>query len=384
MVLSLLMLAFVIAFPFVLPFRAYMAGLSQAQSPRVAHFGFWTLMVLGTKQDKPLILEALKSPDYWIRKEAVYWLQRRLGKEAQAHITPSLLDQDGSVVIAALRSLAEIKTEKTYMVMLPLNHSWEWVRREAAQALGKIGDPEAVDRLIDVFRQELHPKVRWKAVEALGKIKDPRAAKVLTEALACADKNIFEAAKEGLKGLGPAAKEALVEAGTSGNPKIQLEVLMLLEGLDEELAQTIRVQARQQVGRRLMELEALEGKMPKGAVSGGEVELVNARRLYNSGGQTRALDLLNAALRLDPFYTDALVLRGQVYEELGYPEQAFADYESAFRVDSGRLDLLRRMGRISQDQNWPSRLQDVYETAEQLFEEEAKKWNGHEDFLWKD
>lgn len=61
-----------------------------------------------------------------------------------------------------------------------------YVRQEAAEALGKIGEKSAVDPLIVALKDE-NIDVRRKAVEALGKIGDPRAIDCLITAMK--DKN---------------------------------------------------------------------------------------------------------------------------------------------------------------------------------------------------
>jgi len=54
-------------------------------------------------------------------------------------------------------------------------------RRLAASALGKIGDSQAVQPLIDLLVTEIKPQVRQYAVKALGSIGDPRAIDLLTK-----------------------------------------------------------------------------------------------------------------------------------------------------------------------------------------------------------
>lgn len=53
------------------------------------------------------------------------------------------------------------------------------VRRLAASALGKIGDPRAVEPLLTLLARESKPQVRQYAIKALGKIGDPRARAAL-------------------------------------------------------------------------------------------------------------------------------------------------------------------------------------------------------------
>ena len=64
------------------------------------------------------------------------------------------------------------------------------VRRLAASALGKIGDPRAVEPLLTLLASESKPQVRQYAIKALGKIGDPKARAAL-ERIASAPQPIF-------------------------------------------------------------------------------------------------------------------------------------------------------------------------------------------------
>jgi HEAT repeat protein len=64
------------------------------------------------------------------------------------------------------------------------------VRRQAAEALGKISDPRAVEPLITTL-SDPDPLIRRQAIQALGKIKDPRAGKPLTEILIDTDEEPY-------------------------------------------------------------------------------------------------------------------------------------------------------------------------------------------------
>ncbi len=54
-----------------------------------------------------------------------------------------------------------------------LNHRNPDIQYEAAEALGEIRDPAAVESLAGVLNEEELSGVRWKAAEALGKIGKP-------------------------------------------------------------------------------------------------------------------------------------------------------------------------------------------------------------------
>ncbi len=66
-------------------------------------------------------------------------------------------------------------------------------------------------------------------------------------------------------------------------------------------------------------------------------------RAYNNAGVNyckqkqydQALKYCSKAISLNPRYTDALMTRGNVYDEIGEPYNALADYTSALLVDPG-------------------------------------------------
>jgi len=62
-----------------------------------------------------------------------------------------------------------------------LRHSDGNVRRLAASALGKIGDPQAVEPLLALLAAETKPQVRQYAIKALGRLRDLRATTMLEQ-----------------------------------------------------------------------------------------------------------------------------------------------------------------------------------------------------------
>ncbi len=74
------------------------------------------------------------------------------------------------------------------------------VRRSAANALGKLGDPRAVEPLIAVLDDQ--PLVREVTAKALGKIGDPRAVDALVQVLKDDKKSIRETAAKALGEIG--------------------------------------------------------------------------------------------------------------------------------------------------------------------------------------
>lgn len=83
------------------------------------------------------------------------------------------------------------------------------VRRRAALAAGRIGDPAAVDRLLDLLR-DAEPEVRQMSAFALGLIGERRAADALVKALADSDGKVRGRAAEALGRLGDGAHAEIV------------------------------------------------------------------------------------------------------------------------------------------------------------------------------
>ena len=88
------------------------------------------------------------------------------------------------------------------------------VAQTAAEALGKIGDPRAVEALITALKDEsVSDNVRQAAGEALGKIGDARAVEPLIAILKNGSSDVRQAAAEALGKVGDArAVEALITA----------------------------------------------------------------------------------------------------------------------------------------------------------------------------
>jgi HEAT repeat protein len=89
------------------------------------------------------------------------------------------------------------------------------VRADAAQALGQIGDPQAVAPLIAIIEDRDEDwGVRTKAAEALGKLRDRRATGPLVAALADMVSHVRLMAAVALGEIGdPAAEAALASTG---------------------------------------------------------------------------------------------------------------------------------------------------------------------------
>lgn len=88
----------------------------------------------------------------------------------------------GLVIFVCTASVGCSRTDHVQELIIKLNGRNIQLRRQAAQALGEIKDPRAVEPLIAALKDE-DSKVRMNTARALGEIKDPRAVRPLMVAL---------------------------------------------------------------------------------------------------------------------------------------------------------------------------------------------------------
>ncbi len=131
-------------------------------------------MIGDARAVKPLIT-VLKDKDLDVREEAV-WALDEIGWE------PSN-EAEKFIYLISSRKWDELINIDIGQLIAAMKDKDRWVRRKAAEALGKIKDVRAVEPLIAALKVKYSPDVRWKAAEVLGKIKDARAVEPLIAAL---------------------------------------------------------------------------------------------------------------------------------------------------------------------------------------------------------
>ncbi len=145
---------------------------------------------------------ALGQKDPLMRKHAIYMLGLSGNEEYIPTLISAMRDPEKAVRGQAVQSLARIgKPAGRYV--LPLLHDKDWrVRYRAAEALGLIGDPGAVNPLILTLPDE-RDHVRYMAAKSLGLIRDPSAREPLEKCLADDNPFVRSMAASALGGLLP-------------------------------------------------------------------------------------------------------------------------------------------------------------------------------------
>ena len=167
-----------------------------------------------------------------------------------------------------------------------LNHWENVVQREAAWALGEIGDPRAVEPLVKALKETTHNHVRQAAAWALGEIGDPRAVEPLVSAL-----------QEATSFAQQTAATALGIIGDIGTVESVLEALH-----DRQVHGAEQRSRRELAGAQVRALNDVEDVMRSAAWALGKLR------------DTQAVDILIAALARNE---RSEALRGAVAQALG-------------------------------------------------------------------
>ncbi len=147
-------------------------------------FGPPNIGKMKAKQDVNGLIKALRyKKNSQVRGNAA----RVLGEIGDPRAVEPLIDalMEGVVDDLAASALGEIGDPRAVETLLTLlEHESAGMRGAAASALGEIGDPRAVDPLINALGSEDYAiGVRWHVIDALGKLGDTRAVEPLTALL---------------------------------------------------------------------------------------------------------------------------------------------------------------------------------------------------------
>lgn len=181
------------------------------------------LGLMGERIANPVVsglIDALRGETKEVRRAAA----AALGEIGDERAVPALIDvlrrkdEDVGVHDATVWALGKIKNQNAVQIISEaLNHENRGVRTKAARAIGEIFDqgevererPRLIRQLSDMLQDDDN-YIRRAAAEALGKIKDPAAVPALIAALKDKDGGVLEAATEALgKIKDPRAVQAL-------------------------------------------------------------------------------------------------------------------------------------------------------------------------------
>jgi putative heme-binding domain-containing protein len=212
---------------------AELAALLDDPRPPVRDQAVARLAALGPAAvaDLEAVLRAPRGGSVQARRNAVWALCRMEIPAARAAVRLALADRDPGVRLAAIHAAGLHRDDQASAALCALVRRDEPpVRRKAAEALGRIGRPEAVPALLDGLRQGGDRFLEHALVYALIRINDRRAT---LPALADADPRVRRA--------GLLALDQMKDGGLSRD-----EVAPLLDTDDAELQHT----ALEVIGRR--------------------------------------------------------------------------------------------------------------------------------------
>ena len=115
------------------------------------------------------------------------------------------------------------------------------VRWDAIVALQKEPDDPAIDLLITALADDQYISVRWRAAEALGKIGSPRAVEALAALLSDPNFYVREKAAEALGRIGdPGAVQPLISGLADRDPDVRRRIVRALIEIGEVAKDDLR------------------------------------------------------------------------------------------------------------------------------------------------
>ena len=207
--------------------------------PETASFGRLPTEIttdMGGPAVKPLIA-ALSDPDPLVRRQAAEALGRMSDPRSVEPLIDGLSDPDPLIRRQIIQALGKIKDPRAIDPLIKIlidTDEKPYIRATAAEALGSIQQDIAVNALISALYDE-HWVVRSRAVQALGKIKDPRAVDSLIGRLKDGDATVRGYAAQALGELKDArAVEPLKAALEDGSLTVRKKAAQALTKIGGE------------------------------------------------------------------------------------------------------------------------------------------------------
>ena len=123
-----------------------------------------------------------------------------------------------------------------------LTHKNSAIRRQSAELLGRIGDSNAVEPLIQLAQSDKEVSVRRATVTALMAIGDVRALPALVNALGDSDSSVRSDARNAVKNFKEAAIPELINGLKSSNVQVRIDSVFLLADLKATAAVELLIQ----------------------------------------------------------------------------------------------------------------------------------------------
>jgi len=135
---------------------------------------------VGDAASVKFLLDAIKDADWWVRSRAADALAKIGGPRVLQAVLQLVRDQDGDVRRAAIEILNQTKDTRAVDSLIEATHDSDWwVSERAVDALAEIGNRKAVPRMLEMLRGE--PRSIPTALRALGKLGDPRALQAVVD-----------------------------------------------------------------------------------------------------------------------------------------------------------------------------------------------------------
>ena len=193
--------------------RVAMAGLSDA-SPIVKAVAAKAILAIGPEESVAALLPLLSDKDEFVRREVAYALGLTRSRSATSALTGLLVnDKEDGVRAAAAVALGEIGDESGVVTLSSVlaadqnNKKREknvFVMRAAAKSLGQIKSRAGVPALVAALGNEsLDGDIRREAAQALGGIGDPSTVPALRTAANSGDPYLAQAAVNAIKKINP-------------------------------------------------------------------------------------------------------------------------------------------------------------------------------------
>jgi len=195
--------------------RVALTGLSDA-SPMVRAVAAKAILSLGPEESVPALIPLTADKDEFVRRESAYALGLTRSPKAIETLTSLLLtDKEDGVRSAAAVALGDIGDESAVVTLSNIltqsatsgkskKEKNIFVLRAAAKALGQTKSKAAVTALVAALSNEkLVEDVRREAATALGSIGDPAALPALRTAASSADPYLSQAALASIRHIAP-------------------------------------------------------------------------------------------------------------------------------------------------------------------------------------